>query len=160
MANSTACCFQTICTNKTHSRTALKDDALQLNDEDRDGEYFADIEEDLNDADETSSVFINDDREISGAVDEEIGLPIDESASDTSSIINQLCLAEEPIPDIPDENNGSEILGGAEVPLTLEGEDEDLLDGRRRSIVNGLEEELPVPVFMVVMRFCDLLVVG
>lgn len=80
------------------------------------------------------------------------GMPVDDDfASDTSSIIDELlCCGEED--GGMRRNRGNEVLGGAEVPLTpdlmgnLDGGD----GSRRVSIVNGLEEELPVPVIMVV----------
>lgn len=105
---------------------------------DREGEYFADVDDDG-----TGGVFVDDDKEED--------LPIHDFGSDTSSIVDELCFGEE-----QSENETrfcethNEVLGGAEIPLSPVGVPEDS-GSRRVSIVNGLEEELPVPIIMVVI---------
>lgn len=123
----------------------LKDDVLQMMTDD--GEYFGDVEED-NDLDGDLGEGTN------------IPPPRDNFGSDTSSIIDELGFGDDaclggPINDFENEN---EIMGGAELPLSPEGLDSPTLDGRRISIVDGVEE-LPVPVVMVVkesaLRYCQ-----
>lgn len=124
--------------------------------DDREGEYFADVDD--NETDEPGSVFIDDEREVVEEEEEDPpGMPVDDDfASDTSSIIDELLCCGEDDGGMK-RYHGNEVLGGAEVPLTpdLMGNLDGGGDGSRRvSIVNGLEEELPVPVIMVVMDYC------
>lgn len=125
--------------------------------EERDGAYFADVddeEEEDNDDDDGSGrvFFIEDgdgdgDRDLAGT-DDDADLPgMPDDASDTASIIDELLCCGEV--DVLRAFAANEVLGGAELPLTP---DLEALEGgsRRVSMVNGLEEELPVPVIMVV----------
>lgn len=121
-------------------------------DEERDGEYSADVEEDNEAVDGPGSVFVDDDRDLE---EHEGGreLPVDDFASDTSSIIEELCCGDERAANYERHcERLNEILGGAQIPLSPEGDREDG-GSRRVSIVNGLEEELPaVPVLIMVVK--------
>lgn len=131
--------IELICT--TQCTELPKDDVLRMMTDD--GDYFGDVEEEEEEEDND----LDGDGERAN-----IQLGVDHFDSDTSSIIEELCFADDTCLGGPsnDFENENEILGGAEVPLSADGLLPSTLDGRRVSIVDGVEEELPMPVVMVV----------
>lgn len=117
-----------------------------MEEDDRDGEYFADVEDD-NAGDECDRVFIV---ESHRDVPDEDAAAGDDFVSDTSSVVDELNRCCEVV-DFIELQPRNEVLGGAEIPLSPDGAEMNVFDGDRRvSIVNGLEEELPMPVVLVV----------
>lgn len=99
------------------------------------GEYLGDLDSDGDD-------------------DEELPLgppPMDAMDSDTSSIIDELCFGDEvlsnPLARNDFENEQEFLCGGAELPLSPDAHE------AGADVVDGLEEELPVPIVMVVKQY-------
>lgn len=129
--------------------------------DDENGEYFADVEGDDDEAvDSLGSGINDDDRDGEGDEMDDEEEDADDFVSDSSSIIDELCFGDDEDhrgpPACDGEEDETEVLDGAMVPLSPAEDGLSALgqDGSRRvSIVNGLEEELPVPVIIMVVKW-------
>lgn len=113
--------------------------------DDENGDYFADIEEDGDETVEGPGSEIIDGGEEGEAAD---------FVSDSSSIIDELCFGDDDDDDACGGEEGQTEVLGALVPLSPADDGQLALHAggsRRVSIVNGLEEELPEPVVIIMV---------